>query len=49
MVTKNYKKLFRYPCVTAQIAADLFENKDKARSVLLHMSTFDTVIGQISG
>jgi len=49
----------RHPCakalVTAQIALDLFENKENTRSVLLHSSTtgisyghmFDAVIGPI--
>ncbi len=36
-------------CVTAQIALDLFENKENTRSVLLHSSMFDTAIGQIKG
>jgi len=35
--------------VTAQVALDLFENKEKTRSVLLHLSMFDAVIGQIKG
>jgi len=35
--------------VTAQIAHDLFEFKEKRRSVLLHMSIFDAEIGQIMG
>ncbi len=35
--------------VTAQIALDLFENKENTRSVLLHSSMFDAVIGQIKG
>jgi len=35
--------------VTAQIALDLFENKENTRSVLLHSSVFDAVIGQIKG
>jgi hypothetical protein len=41
------------PCsdmpVAAQIALDLFENKENTRSVLLHSSMFDAVIGQIKG
>ncbi len=35
--------------VTVQIAPDLFENKENTRSVLLHMSMFDAIIGQIRG
>jgi len=35
--------------VAARIASDLFENKEKTRNVLLHMSIFDAVIGQIRG
>jgi len=35
--------------VTAQIALDLPENKESTRSVLLHSSMFDAVIGQIKG
>jgi len=35
--------------VTAQVALDLFENTENTRSVLLHSSMFDTVIGQIKG
>jgi len=35
--------------VAAQIASDLFENKEETRNVLLHMSIFDAVIGQIRG
>ena len=34
--------------VTAQIALDLFENKENTRSVLLHSSMFDAVIGQLN-
>ena len=41
------------PCkkvpVIAQIALDLFENKENTRSVLLHSSMFDAAIGQIKG
>jgi len=39
--------------VTAQVALDLFENKESTRSVpyviKLHSSMFDAVIGQIQG
>jgi len=35
--------------VTTQITPDLFENKENTRSVLLHSSMFDAVIGQIKG
>jgi len=35
--------------VTAQIALDLPENKENTRSVLLHSSMFDAVIGRIKG
>jgi len=39
----------QYGEVTIQIALDLFENKENTRSVLLHSSMFDAVIGQIKG
>jgi len=35
--------------VTAQITLDLPENKENTRSVLMHSSMFDAVIGQIKG
>lgn len=39
----------QYPFITTQIVPDVFENKAKTRSVLLHMSFFNAVIGQIRG
>jgi len=36
-------------CVTAQIALNFLDNKENTRSVLLHSSMFDAVIGQIKG
>ena len=33
--------------VAVQIASDLFEYKEKARSIQVYMSTFDAGIGQI--
>jgi len=47
-ITKEFVTI-QPPVVTVQIAADMFENKAKTRSVLLHMSIFNAVIGQNSG
>jgi len=44
----NYSAFHQYS-VAVQVAADLFENKENTRSVLLHSSMFDAVIGRISG
>ena len=35
--------------VAVQIASDLFEYQEKARSIQVYMSTFDAEIGQIRG
>ena len=35
--------------VAVQIASDLFEYQEKARSIQVYMSTFDAGIGQIRG
>ncbi|MDQ6967981.1 MAG: hypothetical protein Q9M14_04785 [Mariprofundaceae bacterium] len=44
---RNYSAPHPKMAVTAQVAPDLFEFKEKIRSVLLHLSIFDAEIGQI--
>jgi len=45
----QFKNILEVTPVASQIVSDLFENKEKTRNVLLHMSIFDAVIGQIRG
>ncbi|MDQ6964340.1 MAG: hypothetical protein Q9M13_05410 [Mariprofundales bacterium] len=44
----NYSATACKTGVTVQIARNLFEFKEKTRSLLLHMSMFNAEIGQIT-
>ena len=45
----NLSRFLTRSLVAVQIASDLFEYQEKARSIQVYMSTFDAGIGQIRG